>query len=264
MIGYRSLGAAVALLVACSAGPIAAGDAAPQFDHSGWSRLLAAHVDASGRVAYRNLHEKDLPALREYLDALAGAAPADWPRPEQLAFWINAYNAGVVWAVLQGESAESQAGRDGLFKSWKFRVAGQERTPDEIEHRILRAQFAEPRIHFAIVCASASCPPLRPEAYVAAQLDAQLEAQARTFLQDPTRNVIDPKVKTLQLSAVFDWFHADFEKAAGSVLAFVARHVADPATQKWLLAGPEKIAYLDYDWTLNAQPGQRPLERRSP
>jgi hypothetical protein len=258
MIGCRSLGAAVALLVACSAGPTAAGGAAPRFDHSGWNRLLAAHVDASGRIAYRNLQEKDLPALQKYLDALAEAEPGDWPRPEQLAFWINAYNAGVVWAVLQGESAESQAGRDRLFKSWKFRVADRERTPDEIEHEILRAQLAEPRIHFAIVCASASCPPLRAEAYLAAQIDTQLDAQARAFLPDRSRNVIDPKTKTLRLSAVFDWFHADFEKAAGSIPAFVAHYVDDPETRRWLLSGPEKIAYLDYDWALNAQPEQRP------
>jgi hypothetical protein len=163
-----------------------------------------------------------------------------------------------VWAVLQGESAESSSGRDRLFKTWKFRVAGKDRTPDEIEHQILRSKFAEPRIHFAIVCASASCPPLRPEAYVAERLDAQLEAQALAFLQDRSRNVIDPKTKTLRLSAVFDWFREDFEKAAGSVPAFVARYVADPGTQKWLLAGPVKIAYLDYDWTLNAQPEPRP------
>jgi hypothetical protein len=264
MIGRRIVEVAVALLVAASAGPLTAGDAAPRFDHSGWSRVLAVRVDASGRVAYRELQEKDSPALQQYLSALAAAEPGDWPRAEQLAFWINAYNAGIVSAVLQGESAESQAGRDRLFKTWKFRVAGQERTLDEIEHRVLRSQFAEPRIHFAIVCASASCPPLRAEAYVAAELDAQLDAQARAFLQDSTRNVIDSKTKTLRLSAVFDWFHEDFEKAAGSVPAFVARYAGDPETRKWLLTGPVKIEHLEYDWTLNAQTGQQPPRRPGP
>ena len=262
MIRRSNRGAAVALLLACSAPHALAGEAPRGFDHSTWNRLLATHVDSRGQVAYRALQENDLPALRQYLDALADAEPGAWPRDEQLAFWINAYNAGLVWAVLHGESAESAAGRDRLFKSWKFRVAGHERTPDEIEHQILRPHFAEPRIHFAIVCASASCPRLRTEAYVGAKLDAQLDAQARDFIRDPTRNVIDPATKTLRLSAVFDWFHADFEKVAGSVPAFVARYAADPEARNWLLSGPEKIEHLDYDWTLNAQPAQRPLARR--
>ncbi len=260
MTGHRCRDAVVALVLAAAALPAAAGDAAQSFDHSTWNRLLAAHVDSLGRVAYRDLQEKDLPALRQYMDALAAAQPDPWPRDEQLAFWINAYNAGIVWAVLQGESAESSAGRERLFKTWKFRVAGQERTPDEIEHEILRRRFNEPRIHFAIVCASASCPRLRAEAYVAAKLDSQLDAQARAFLRDPARNIVDPATKTLRLSAVFDWFHEDFEKAAGSVPAFVARY-ADPAAREWLLSGGAKVEHLDYDWTLNAQPGQRPLRR---
>jgi len=238
--------------------------AVASFDHSIWNRLLATYVDDAGRVAYRDLQEHDMPLFQVYLDSLGSATPDRWPTEEQLAFWINAYNAGLVLAVLQGQSAESLIGRARLFKTWEFRVAGTDRSPDDIEHGILRKRFSEPRIHFAIVCASTSCPRLRREAYVAARLDAQLDDQTRRFVNDPARNVIDPKTRTLKLSKIFDWFQEDFVKAAGSVTAFVARWVQDPEARAWLRSGPVKIEYLDYDWSLNVQPEERPLRRRGP
>lgn len=263
------LGTAVAALALAHgttpppAAPVAGTVAAARFDHRAWDRLLAAHVDSLGRVAYRDLQRRDLAALRAYLDSLAAARPETWPEAEQIAFWLDAYNAGMFWAVLQGQSAESLVGRARLFKTWKFRVAGTDRTPDEIEHDILRRRFAEPRIHFALVCASASCPPLRREAYVAGRLDAQLDEQARLFVGDPRRNVIDPEAKRLELSSIFDWFRTDFETSAGSLPAFLARYITDPAARDWLAGGTAlPPRFLDYDWTLNAQPDQRPLRRR--
>jgi hypothetical protein len=236
--------------------------ASARFDHGGWDRLVSAYVDEFGRVAYARLQERDESALVDYLDALAAADPNGWPEAEQLAFWINAYNAGIVSAVLQGESAESLIGRGKLFKLWKFDVAGKRRTLDEIEHKILRKRFAEPRIHFAIVCASTSCPTLRTEAYVAARLDLQLEEQARAFLNDPSRNRFDRAAGTAALSKIFDWFEGDFERDGG-LLHFVARYVDDAATGRWLRTADDiDVEHLDYDWTLNVQPGERP-ERRS-
>lgn len=231
--------------------------ATPSFDHGIWDRLLTKHVDADGSVAYRDLAQMDLGALDAYLASIAEARPDTWPEAEQIAFWINAYNAGIVRAVLEGRTAEPPIGRVKLFKFWKFEAAGKKRSLDEIEHEILRKRFREPRIHFAIVCASASCPPLRRQAYRAADLDAQLEDQGRIFLGDPKRNVIDRASGTLQLSAIFDWFRADFDSAAGSVPRFVARYVIDDATRDWL-QGDARVSHLEYDWTLNAQPGQRP------
>ncbi len=232
------------------------------FDHAAWSRLLTAYVDDQGRVAYKTWVEKDQPALRAYLDAVGAARPSTWPRDEQIAFWINSYNAGMVWAVMHGQSAETLIGRARLFKSWKFRAAGENRTPDSIEHTILRKQFQEARIHFALVCASAGCPPLRRNAYSADSLVLQLDDQARRFINDPTRNVIDADAKKLELSSIFDWFRTDFEHAAGSVPRFLARYVHDSAAHDWLLAGAIPLTFRDYNWALNQQPFQRPEHRK--
>lgn len=235
--------------------PARAGE--PAFDHAAWTKILATHVDDAGRVAYRNLQTQDRAAFDAYLAQLAKARPETWPRPEQLAFWINAYNAGMVSAVLQGRTPEPPISRVKLFKFWKFDVAGRGRTLDEIEHEILRKQFTEPRIHFALVCAATSCPPLRREAYTAAALDAQLDDQGRGFVGDATRNTLDVATKTLEISKIFDWFRGDFEAAAESVPRFLARFVDDPALRAWLGTDPP-ASFQDYDWTLNAQPGQRP------
>jgi hypothetical protein len=234
-------------------------DGVDAFDWSDWDRQLHRYVDADGRVAYRDWQDQAHDSLAATMQRLADADPGAWPEKEQLAFWINAYNAGTVWAVFQGRSAESLLGRARLFKFWKFRVAGADRSLDEVEHDILRRRFTEPRLHFAIVCASTSCPPLRNEAYVAPRLDAQLDAQARRFINDAARNHIDRQASVIRLSKIFDWFEEDFTRQ-GSVLEFVARYVDDPATREWLHKGAPGAdrGFLDYDWTLNAQPDQRP------
>lgn len=239
----------------------AAGVQAPAFDHGIWDRLLTDYVDGEGRVSYARLQEDDEAALGAYLDALASADPHVWPKAEQLAFWINAYNAGTVAAVLQGESAESLLGRGKLFRLWKFEVAGKRRTLDEIEHKILRKEFVEPRLHFAIVCASTSCPRLRAEAYEASRLDAQLDEQAHAFVNDPARNRFESTASRVQLSKIFDWFEDDFTRN-GPLLHFVARHVEDDATRAWLRSARDiEVRHLDYDWTLNAADGERPQRR---
>ncbi|MBI3767249.1 MAG: DUF547 domain-containing protein [Deltaproteobacteria bacterium] len=170
---------------------------------------------------------------------------------------MNAYNAGVVAAVLEGYSAEGIFARRSLFKGYTFPVAGRPRTLDEIEHDIVRPRFHDPRTHFALVCASSRCPKLRRAAYEPATLDAALDEAARRFINDPTRNVIDPARGIVRLSAIFDWFGEDFAAAAGSAQAFVSRYVATDAERE-LLRRQDTLTFLDYDWTLNAQPRQRP------
>lgn len=248
---------ALTLVGAVLVGRGAPAAAAQAFDHSAWDRLLSTYVDAEGHVAYRDLQVKDSTALEGYLKALAAARPDTWPQSDQVAFWLDAYNAGIVHAILAGRTAEPALGRVKLFKFWKFEVAGKMRTLDEIENQILRRKFVEPRIHFALVCASASCPRLRREAYTGDRLDAQLSEQERDFVNDPKRNVIDPEHHTVRLSEIFKWYREDFQKAAGSVPQFLARNFADAKTRDWLVTGHYETKYLDYDWTLNAQPGQR-------
>ncbi len=216
--------------------------------HRPLDEILGGYVDDSGKVAYRRLERESAAKLRDYLAGLSEVDPASLGRSARIAFWINAYNAHVINGVLNGYSAEGLLARKRFFSWYSFRLAGADRTLSEIEHEILRAEFDEPRIHFALVCASTSCPILRREAYRGAQLDEQLQDQARRFITDPARNRIGPG--EVALSKIFDWFAEDFEKAAGSVVQYVRRYRPVPEAVE--------VSYLDYDWSMNAQPGQRP------
>lgn len=118
---------------------------------------------------------------------------------------------------------------------------------NEIEHDTLRVDFREPRIHFALVCASLGCPELPKEAYRASDLNRQLDQQARLFLSDTNKNRFDPATATLYLSPIFEWFQADFEVVAGSVSAYVVRYLANPSISKPGVI----IDYTKYDWSLN-------------
>ncbi|HXG19938.1 MAG TPA: DUF547 domain-containing protein [Methylomirabilota bacterium] len=120
-------------------------------DHDLWSTLLTRYVDDNGRVAYRDLRARDKAAFDQYLATLAQARTEGMSEAEEKAFWINAYNAVIISGVLQGYTAESLLGRKRLFSWFTAKVAGQDRTPDEIEHQILRKKFHDPRIHFVAV-----------------------------------------------------------------------------------------------------------------
>jgi hypothetical protein len=132
----------------------------------------------------------------------------------------------------------------------KYRVGGRETNLYDMEHKII-LPLGEPRVHFALVCASASCPKLRSEAYAGERLHAQLEEQTRGFINDPIRNHYDRARKLAHLSKIFDWFKDDFERAAGSVTGFVADFVDDARLAVELRNGSYSIEHLDYDWSLN-------------
>lgn len=223
-------------------------------DHSSWSSLLTRYVGDDGRVAYRDLQTNGSTAFRAYLDVLTDARIEGMSETEEKAFGINAYNAVIINGILQGYTAESLFARKWLFSWLTVRVAGQERTPDEIEHQILRKKFHDPRIHFTIVCASSSCPKLRREAYVAERLELQLNEAAQAFVNDPVRNRIE--TQSVALSKIFEWFAEDFKQSAGSVTAFVRRFVGAEKAARLNIPDSE-LHYREYDWTLNAQEGQR-------
>ncbi|MCS6924943.1 MAG: DUF547 domain-containing protein [Candidatus Binatia bacterium] len=251
---WRSLGVGILVISIGLSVTVQCGAAA--VEHAAWDALLKKYVDDQGRVAYRDLQAHDRATLVHYLSTLAAARPEAMTEHEEKAFWINAYNAAIVYGVLNGLTAEGMLARQRFFRWYKIRIAGQDRSPDEIEHRLLRERFRDPRIHFAIVCASTSCPKLRREAYVAERLEHQLDEATREFVNDPARNRIDRQ--HIALSMIFQWFAADFVSAAGSVTHFIARFV-DADKQAILQAHQAPLTYLEYDWTLNAQPGQRPL-----
>jgi len=141
------------------------------------------------------------------------------------------------------------------FKLQDWPLGGRKISLYDLEHRVLRP-LGEPRIHFAIICASRSCPFLRSEAYSAARLDAQLDEQARQFVNDPFRNRFDKATKTAHLSEIFKWFEEDFQ-GAGSVQKYIARYIADPEVARDLAQDGYKIQYVDYDWNLNGNPPRR-------
>jgi Protein of unknown function, DUF547 len=223
-------------------------------DHAPWNTLLTQYVDTNGRVAYRDLQGKDAAKFEQYLTTLAQAQLDGLSEAEEKAFWINAYNAVIVSGILQGYTAENVLKRKRLFSWYSLRIAGKDRTPDEIEHEMLRKKFRDPRIHFAIVCASTSCPKLRAEAYLAERLDQQLDEAARQFVNDSARNRIDQQ--QIALSMIFKWFAQDFVDQAGSVKSFLQRFVTNDkkGIVEQLSGDPQ---YLAYNWTLNAQDGQR-------
>ena len=219
--------------------------------HGDFDRILSANV-SNGRVNYPGIAAD--PLFEGYLEKLNGtSADALSEDKEKLAYWINAYNAFAIQGILQGYSPSSLFGRFGFFMSNKFNLGGAEIDLYDLEHKILIPQ-KEPRIHFAIICASVSCPALRSEAYVAADLDQQLEDGARRFINDPSRNRFDRKNKIAYLSRIFDWFEDDFSRHSGSVLAYVAGYVNDAELAGELNNRDYTIEHLEYDWNLNGIP----------
>ena len=239
----------------------------PAFDHSAFDALLRVHV-VDGMVDYDAFHRA--PDFAAYLQRLAAFDPARLPRDERLAFWINAYNAYTIRLINKHGERESIRNINktlGVVKAygpWKEKLAvvgGRAYGLDEIEQGIIRPQFREPRIHFALVCAAMGCPPLRGEAFVGGRLDEQLDDQGRIFLlQSPSKNRVDMTSRTVYLSPIFVSFR-DYIEDFGRSEPAVGRYVA-----RWFPAGPERqllesgrftVKETEYDWTLNSQANAR-------
>jgi hypothetical protein len=250
-----------------------------QFDHTHkpWDALLKKHVvvleqGKSSKVRYAGLRA-DEAALKAYTDSLSKVPEAEfrgWSKNQQMAFLINAYNAFTVAKILQRHPNLKSIRDFGnvIGNPWKdkfFTLFGRESFLDEIEHNILRkpGAYDEPRVHYAVNCASIGCPMLREEAFVAERLDAQLEEQARRFLSDRSRNRFANGA--LEVSKIFDWFKVDWQsgyKGIGrdaapiaSREAYFARYAKlltdKPEEQKQIEDGKASIRFLDYDWALN-------------
>lgn len=233
------------LLVAVS------GAMAQAIDHAPFDALLRANVK-NGVVNYPGFQNNA--AFKDYVAALASPVKFENKNAE-LAYYINAYNALAIEGILQGLSPATLLGRARYFKYKDWALNGQTITLFDLEHKVIRP-LGEPRIHFAIICASKSCPFLRPEAFTAAKLDTQLDEQARHFINDAFRNRFDAPAKTAQLSEIFKWFEEDF-KGAGSTQRYIARYAGDPAVAKGLAADEFKVGWIDYDWNLNGTPPTR-------
>ncbi len=219
--------------------------------HKPFTEVLRANV-SNGQVNYAGI--KSNPRFGEYLHALKQARPDTFTtKAERLVFWINAYNAMAIKGIVDGHSPDSFWGRLTYFKTTDYEIAGRSINLYDLEHEILMP-FHDPRIHFAIVCASRSCPKLRSEAYLAATLEQQLNDNAVDFINDPDKNVFDDTGKRAYLSKIFDWFAKDFKQHSGSVQKYVATFINEPALKQALSQEKYRVKYLAYDWHLNGTP----------
>jgi hypothetical protein len=270
---WFTLGCAAVVAAACSAGVSAAPDAdlwpmwqasdesnGAAVDHSAWQEFLDGYVEtdtASGvnLVGYAAVGDAERASLRAYLASLQATDPRRYARTEQLAYWINLYNAATVDLVLNHPDEDSiRRMGGGLFAvgPWNdeiLEVAGVALTLNDIEHRILRPIWRDRRIHFAVNCASMSCPNLRKTAYTGANVERLLRENEHAYINDP-RGVRFTARGRLELSRIFDWYRDDFAPTTDALLDYVARHADEPLAAR-LRAYDGKIDY-EYDWSLNA------------
>ncbi|CDF78109.1 conserved hypothetical protein (DUF547) [Formosa agariphila KMM 3901] len=216
-------------------------DILPAVDHAQWSDLLSKHVTDEGNVDYKGF-KSDEEALQAYLKILKENPPSEfWSEKEVLAYWINVYNAFTVRLILDNPSVKSIK---DIKEPWdkKFILIGKKwYSLGDIEHNILR-KMNEPRIHFAINCASYSCPILLNTAYTAERLDAQLEVASYRFVTDASKNAITKEA--IQISKIFEWFAEDFEEQGG-VISFLNTY----STVE--IDADAEVTYKDYNWSLN-------------
>lgn len=233
-------------------------------DHSSFDHLLKQYVSKDGAVEYKGFL-KDKVVFEEYLQLLSNNPPdkTTWSESEQLAYWINAYNAFTIKLIIDNYPVASikdiKKGIPFVNGVWDlkfFKIGDQEMDLNEIEHGIIRTQFKEPRIHFAVNCASYSCPHLRNEAFVADRLEEQLVDQTRVFLADNRKNNLDSPDKIV-LSSIFKWYSTDFTNKG-----FFSRLFGGSGRSKKLIQFIQPytdlninknatVEFMEYDWSLN-------------
>ena len=267
------------ILIALLAAPFT--NALAQFDHShkAWDALLKKNVvvvqgGKTSQARYAGFKQEEA-ALKSYTESLSKVTEAEFKafsKAQQMVFLINAYNALTVQLILtKYPDLKSIKDLGGAFSSpWKqkfFKLMGNDSTLDQIEHEMLRKKgvYDEPRVHYAVNCASVGCPALREEAFTADKLDAQLEEQARRFLSDRSRNRYNVQNQAIEVSKIFDWFKEDWQsgyKGIGKEQSpvtsreqYFGKYAAllsdKPEEQKLIADGKVSIRFLDYDWNLN-------------
>jgi hypothetical protein len=229
-------------------------------DFSFWDMLLHQYVDAQGRVNYQAWKAESSQALDRWLSDIERSHILPLTHPdEQLALWINLYNAFTIASVLETYPIASIQPKILAVPNWvaflwffsrpTHKLAGHRYSLNHIEHKILRRQFDEPRIHFALVCASIGCPLLRNEAYWTESVRDQLEEDAIRFINNPDKVRYDTQTQTLYCSKIFKWYRRDFLKVAPSIPDYIRSYLKTE-----LPTGSNiPIAYLNYDWSLNQQ-----------
>lgn len=214
---------------------------AASIDHAQWNTLLQKNVSKNGNVDYKGF-QKDSKQLQSYLDLLAANVPTkSWSKNAVLAYWINTYNAYTVKLILDNYPVKSIKDISNPWGKKFFTLGTKKYSLEEVEHEILR-KMDEPRIHFAINCASFSCPNLLNEAYTEAKVEKQLESVAKSFVNDKTKNTIT--ANKIEISEIFSWFSGDF-KTKGTVIDFLNQYSTVKINSK------ASVKFKTYNWSLN-------------
>ena len=232
-------------------------------DHAAFETLLKATVSAEGWVDYTKLRQRQ-DELKKYIAALGEIAPGRLDsNEERIAFWLNAYNAVCLQTLIDHKLPTSvpkaRVFGKNIFTEKTYRVAGKIRSLDDIEHRILRKEFKENRVHAAVVCGAESCPRLRAEAYSGADLNRQLTEEVERWIREgkdqtgKRKNYLDRNQNIFYVSKIFYWFQEDFGDSEAGVLAFVKRY-ASKADAAYLSSHKVRVKYLPYSWKLNRTP----------
>ena len=214
---------------------------AKSINHKQWNELLQKYVSSKGNVDYKGF-KKDNAALQSYLNLLSATVPEkSWSKNAVLAYWINSYNAYTVKLIVDNYPVKSIKDIDKPWDKAFITLGNKKYSLSEIENTILR-KMDEPRIHFAINCASYSCPNLLNEAYTDKDIQNQLEAVSKSFINDKTKNTIT--TNKVEISSIFDWYGEDF-KTKGTVIDFLNKYSTVKIDIK------AKISYKEYKWNLN-------------
>ena len=215
-------------------------------NHKLWNEILQENVNSSGQVNYQNI-KKNIGQLDAYLEMIATHPPkADWSKNQTMAYWINAYNAFTVKLILNHYPLKSiMEVNNG--KAWDLKfitIGGKEYSLNNIEHDILRKKYKDPRIHFAVNCASISCPKLYNKAFSADLLEKQLNLLSKSFINNASKNSLQKE--RIKISKLFEWYKDDFT-LKGSVVDFLNQYAETPINSN------AQISYKDYNWNLNSQ-----------
>lgn len=250
------------------------------FSYDDYAVVLKEYADAAGMVNYKKLktHREKLDTFVDTMDKLDPNIYSKWNNEEKIAFWLNAYNAFTLKVIIENYPIKASVLTSiyypknsirqipGVWDKIAFKVMGRDYTLANIEHKILRREFAEPRIHMAMVCAAMGCPVLRDEPYIGERLGEQLDDQSRKFLAEATNFKFNPEKQVLHISSIFKWFGKDFIKAYAkakpdkrysvkdqAILEFVSTYLDKGHAFFRPLKKTVKVKYLHYDWSLNEQ-----------
>jgi hypothetical protein len=218
-----------------------------QVYHAKWDALLKTHVSKSGTVNYKGFKTDQAKLTAYLLDLESNVPSASWSKNETMAYWINAYNAYTVQLMVKNYPLKSimdlkYNGKSAWDYKW-IKIGAETLSLNDIEHVKLRKKYKDARIHFAVNCASFSCPVLLNSAYTATKLEAQLEAQAILFINDPKRNQISSS--SAKISQLFEWYQDDFTTDGKTVIDYLNKY------SKTKIKAGTNISYMNYNWNLN-------------